>query len=699
VADATREQIIRIVVENAQAMAQQAKYHASEQQNIKRTADAQAQSDAAFVRAMKAKAKAIDTFAKELERRDKGRLAATDREEKQYVAAVLKKLNAEKKIDAEKERASQREQARIKKEEDDYVKSVYKMLAAEKKLDDQKDRDAKKAQARIKKEESDYVRAVYKQLEAQEALEKEEKRAAETRQAGIASMVRMTAAFVGLQSAESVVGTFVDHFDKIRQYAAETADDVQRMRESLRELAALRGNMGSTGQTLQHVLELSSKTLQRPAEVESMEQAALGIGELAIGRTISKDEFDKSMIAAGKMQTLEGGSPDAYGQMVGQIALQSDHEMKSEEVEARLDRMFKIQQPGGFRTFSQAAQQYAQLNPLVMNKVLSPEKAMATLSAFSIDNPAEAATKTDQLVRATLANQIRSRGMKTSPDVHIEKTDKYFKSIGADKMDDPLEIAGAIADDIKKREAEAKAAGKSFNAYKHLEMHGFVNQQDILTIMSAAGIRNSGNYQKIDEASKAPLEIATEGKGPISQRFDSRNNDMFMQRRRTEIAEQMADAQQGVQGEPLQIALEAAHARLKRQGKVAGSFQEWRNAGWFERTKEDLFLDGKHRQVYDEAGRALRSELRAKGQTNDLGITNQEETLRGLATRVQESGGNLTSGVNDDMRKSAESIKQTVDKFDKAVDKLNGGPNGAPAAPPKPLFGPPAEYSGRPQGK
>lgn len=759
--DSSREMIIRIVVDDAAARQQTAKFHESERAQIKRTQaekdksdnayvraiekklaagkqleasinkqakqeqDAIAQSEAAYVRATLrklsaekqldvekdrgAKREAADSAASEAAyvratlkklasekqlddqkaRDEKNRLAGIEKEESEYVASVYKRLKAEKQLDDQKAAEDKRERAAIKAEEDAYVAGVYKKLRAEKQLDDLKVAEDKKHRKAIEDEEKAYVSAVYKQLAASKQLESEEARAAESRQAGIISITKMGAAFLGLQSASQIVSTFVDHFDKIRLYAGKTADDVQRMRESLRELAALRGEMGITGPTLAHVSDVTRQTLQRPQEVEAMEQAAIGVGELAIGKSISKGEFDKSLVAAGRMQTLEGGSSDAYGQMVGQIALQSDHEMKAEEVEARLDRMFKIQQPGGFRTFTQASQQYAQLNPLVMNKILSPEEAMGTLSAFSVSNPAEASSKTEQLVRATLANQIRSRGMKVGPDIDIEKTNEYFKRIKADQDTNPIKIVEKIAADLKQREASAKAAGKDFSAYKELELHGFANQQDILAIMDMAGMINTDNIAKINTAQNAPLEMGAPDKGPISTRFNARQNDPFMQRRKTEVAEQLADTQRGVQEEPLQIALQAAHARLKRQGKLTGSYEEWRDAGWLDRTTQDMLLGGKHLQVYSEAGDTLRRQLRERGDTKDLGFTNTEDTLRGLATRVQQSGGDLTAGTAKDMADSAASIKQSVEEFKGAVRDMNGGAKPAAAGGHAPAMMPP----------
>ena len=114
---------------------------------------------------------------------------------------------------------------------------------------------------------------------------------------------------------------------------------------------------------------ISAQTLQTPEEAQHIEEAGLGIGELAIGPggKMTRAELEKSLISAGKMQTMEGGPAEAYGAMVGQLALSSKENLTADQMQGKMNRMFQIQQPGGFKNFGQAAQQYTKIQPLIQS--------------------------------------------------------------------------------------------------------------------------------------------------------------------------------------------------------------------------------------------------------------------------------------------------------------------------------------------
>ena len=279
---------------------------------------------------------------------------------------------------------------------------------------------------------------------------------------GVKSPVQMGAAMMGQQSASAVISGFKAELDKAAANAQKTAEETLKMPGAIRELAALRGELGATGPTTAHVLGMQAQTLQSAEDVNLMERSGLGIGELAIGKTISQETFDKSMVAAGRMQTLEGGSASAYGALTGQIALQSDHMLSPEEVRACINRMYEIQEPGGVTNMSQAIEQNSQLRQFVMNGILTPEQSMGTLSAFSaVGPPGQAATTTNQFVRATLGNQVRATGTQVDPELDTEQTYEYFQRLGVDKENDPLKIGKAMAADL----AAPKKANASFGPY------------------------------------------------------------------------------------------------------------------------------------------------------------------------------------------------------------------------------------------
>jgi len=502
---------------------------------------------------------------------------------------------------------------------------------------------------------------------------------------------KFAAGMAALQALAPVASTFAEHFSKIRTDAFKAAEEVMRMRGAVRELQALRGEMGQTGGGVSHVFDIARQTLQSPEQVQQMEAAGLGVGELALKTDKDRAEFEKAMVAAGKFQTLEGGSSSAYGQMMGQIALQSRGSINAAEMEARANRLFKIQQPGGFRNMESALQQYSGLNALVMNDVYTPEEAMGLASAFSVSSPNEAGTKAEQFTRAVMAGRIRNRGMAVSKDVDLEKSAEYFKEIGIGEQDSAIARGKKIADDLARQKAGSEAKGQKFNATEYLMLHGFANQQDALAIMDFAGLRNSGRLEKIEEAQNAPLEM-----GAISRRFDDRlKRDNFLKGRQVELAEQAATAKQGIEEEPLILAQRAAFARLKAQGKISGTFEEWQSKGFLQRGSEDLFFGGYHHQVNAEASRTLSAERERLGLSQYSGIRlpfvqeDETATMRRSAREIQSAGGDVTRGVSDDLKDTTRAVRELTAELKKQA--------GPPIGPPPPMPGRPAPQAARVQ--
>jgi hypothetical protein len=346
-----------------------------------------------------------------------------------------------------------------------------------------------------------------------------------------AALIQTGAAMMGLQSASAVISGVKAELDKAAANAQKTAEEILKMPGAIRELAALRGelsgpaevvaqrrsgflarrfagghkvsgwkarptqivlrsHLGAMGPTTDHVLGVQAQTLQSAEDVNSMEQSGLGIGELAIGKTISKENFDKSMVAAGRMQTLEGGSASAYGALTGQLALQSDHMLSPEEVQARINRMYEIQKPGGFTNMSQAIEQNSQLSQLVMNGILTPEQSMGTLSAFSaVGPPGQAATTTNQFVRATLGNQVRAKGMQVDPELDTEKT-------GA--ANEPYEIARRMTF------AELKKNGAMYRKYE--DWNSLSPGNEFFADTAALRDPGSNSYTALREKTRSNLE-------------------------------------------------------------------------------------------------------------------------------------------------------------------------------------------------
>jgi hypothetical protein len=611
-ADAVRELRLRVLYEAEQATSASKAWHDGERGRIRSTSQEQEKADAAYVRAMRA------------------RLAA----EKQLETESIRGIRA-----AEKARSDAAREAN----------SLLKQAA----------RDEERAARQVAAERKKADRDVFQQWKAEQdmrhaesmrAWEAEQKEAADFKE----SIKGIGGSFVALAGA---AGTFAGHFDKIRTDAFHAAEDVMRMRSAVRELQALRDQMGQTGPGVAHVMEGASQTLLRPEEFQQLESAGLGVGELAIKDDKDRAQFDKAMVAAGRMAAMEGGDPGAYGQMMGQIALQAKGPLDAETMEAQANRLYEIQKPGGFKDMTQALKQYSGLNAYVMNGIYSPEQAMGLASAFSVSSPDEAGTRSEQFTRAVMAGRLRSRGMAVAKDVDMVKSDQYFKSIGIKEEHSAMERGDIVAADLKKQEGAAAAAGKKFNAVEYLMRHGFVNQQDALAIMDYAGLKNTGRLGKIEDAMGRGLD-----RGAVTRRFDERRrDDPLLRGRETEALERSADVRRGLEEEPLVEAQRAAFARLKAQGKISGDFEDWKSASFATRGAQDLFFGGYHHQVDAEASRAMSAERRRLGLPANSGFQMSEyEAMKRSAREIRDAGGDVRGDVGGQLAQMNQGIKRLV---------------------------------------
>jgi hypothetical protein len=476
--------------------------------------------------------------------------------------------------------------------------------------------------------------------------------------AGVKSVGSMALAFAGMSSASSIMGSVSDSLDKTHQYATKTAEDIFRIRGLVRELAAMRGDLGSTGPTAGNVLALQSKTLQSTEDVIAMTAQAEGIGQLAIGDTISRADFNKSLEATGKLATMEGGPAEAYGALQGNMLLGLDHKVGPEELQARLERMRHIIAPGAFTGLGQAQAQFGEMNGLVQNQIVTQEQAMGMISAFSLSGKDKAGTRANQFLRATLGAQIRHKGMPMAADLDGEKTDEYMRELGVGKTNDPFVIGDAIAADINKRQQNdpnKNDPNLRFNPYKHLQMHGYGNQEDQITMLTYAGLVNSGKYQQIRDIQNEGLQIGAPGHGVIDDLMAERlKKDTFLQTRQADVAAQLAGNVKGFNEEAYETARKSHFAILKQRSPDRYTkYEDYQSTYPGLEPLKDLGNAltgmGTHGDIRSFTSMDLHKEARRLGVYDD-GLTNIESE-KALASRIKGAGGDLTGGLEKSLNR------------------------------------------------
>lgn len=495
---------------------------------------------------------------------------------------------------------------------------------------------------------------------------------------------------LGLDSAKAIVGTIVENFQSAKREAMEAAKFVQGYREALLELAALKGQLGNTGKTLGEDLAFRAETLQTSAQAREFQLGALGTGQAAmdsdgVKRLIAPDEFQKALVLGGKFQAVENESAETHGRLIGSIPNLFGKRMTGEDVFAKEQQLFNINQPGG-SSFGSATDQYLKNSALVTSGLITPEKMMALQSAFSISNPTGAGTNVQQLTRATVGGLGRMKGMQGVDGTPNEKWAEYLKRVGATDQMDPLQIADKISEDLDAEEGKANASGKKFNPLLHIQTHGQGNMEDANALLAYRGFRNQSLKNTfLPLAEKGPT--IDEALAPLNER---QRVDPVFQGRRAEISGEAAQISLGAgKEETLNSLFRTSFNRLKGRGEVVGEHDDVMNAGLFSPSE---FMFGYKGKTELEAQRSLAKEAERIGIDPNIDFRVDAKTgqrteqfmgrdrLYELSQQVQAKGGDPMAGFQGDVASAVKKLDNVASNLERAAANLDKA--AAPKNPP-----------------
>lgn len=480
-------------------------------------------------------------------------------------------------------------------------------------------------------------------------------------QQGIESAAKAVSGFAvqmaGLQSLQGVVGTFADHFQRLKLETMDAVKFAQGYKEALRELAALKGQLGDTDKTLAQDVAFRAKTLQSASASRAFQEAALGAGESAIDKggtqkLISQAEFDKLMEFTGKFQATEGGSPGSHGTLAGQIPALMGKRVTAGEAFAKQQQLFSIFQPGG-ADFSSMTDQYLQQAPLVTGGIFrDPADMAALLSAFSTTNKGGAGTNVQQFTRATVGGLGRMRG--ANIEGLVEKQGEYLKGLGADNQMDPIQIGELISGDFSAQEKLATEKGKTFNALDYAKTHGFSNQEDIMSLIAFHGFNKNETWQKTFK----PLAGQVPDEADALAKLDAAQQTPDFERTKVAMQEEFAKLKRAGSAEgTLDTMYRGAFHRLKGDKENEGDFESTMSSSWWNSTKELAF--GEQGATRLEAQRALGGEARRLGIDPKIDFRTDaktgarteefmgEDRMVELANRVRAKGGDISPGIQE----------------------------------------------------
>lgn len=541
--------------------------------------------------------------------------------------------------------------------------------------------------------------------------EKQYSSVADAIKGGVVQVGSFVAGMAGFSSLTSIVDQFAENWRRLKQNVVDATGVLQDYRRDLLELATLKDRAGRTGEEMADNLRFRALTGQTAAQATQFQMEAIGAGEAAVDtadskRKISKSEFDAAMIDFAKMQVVHGGSASAYGGTLGLLANLGDERKTAEGLSTEMGALYKIAQPGRFSNTSQAFDQFAKGAGYVKSGVLSPREVMALTSSYSIEEPDAAATRVDQLVRATVGSLGRDKRVRAPEGVDVTGTAEYLKSIGAAVGMKPQQIAAMIKKDVAAKKAAAEGKGEAFDPYVYLQSHGYGNMEDLKSLMNFDTTRWEQTYAPM-------LRDANLGKGVMADVDDRLGKDASFVGGQAAQAAEIAETTAGLGSEARVTFERAAYARLKsRNGgrDFAGmpKFEEAVNPGigasiagaigiptpsaaYYASIKEEMsnILEEKAKAVGIDPRRPMRAVGGGGGGASASFVpgTYGDEQADSLANEIMRRGGGDLRGV---LQEVADGNRRIIEKLDegnkdrRAANRPNLAQGAPPTAPARP---------------
>ena len=593
--------------------------------------------------------------------------------------------------------AAEKEKARLQSIEDQFAAREYRRQVDRIRRQDeaaaQEAAAKEREKAKLQEIEDRWAARDYRARVQHEKRKLEEsQKAAEQTKAMWSKVGDAATALTGFAGLATVIGSVKAAFESANKAAIDSAKLVRDYRESLRELAMLKGMTGQDTELVKQQMKLRGQTLQTAGEATEFQLQALGAGEAAIGKNISKTEWEKLMVMGGQFQAAEGGAASAHGLLTGMMPrLMGGNNQTAEQLFGKEAELYSIFQPGG-GTYSQRVDQYLKSAPLISAGLYSPQEAAALHSAFSQTAPDQSATLVEQFTRATVGGLGKLRGtnlMEMPGDEEQQKQGEYLQGLGGKPGMKPTEIGKLIVGDLAKRKREAAGKGETFDPYHYLGTQGFRNQEDIKSILGFSDLVQGGQWAGYEDMLAKP-----KGPGEAMSKIDAFRKSATGAERSLSVTGEMTKAQRGVDSEYYEQVMRLALQKLQARGELTGgTYEEYQNAGLTDPIK--MF---QRRRIFGEATNMLEAE-RAR-----LGIGSFNKTRSGYGPAAAYEGFATTDEIPKfaasarEIAKAGGNVLPGFEEFSRQMqvqtDLLRDIRDGAPAAPPAPLR-PAAGQAGR----
>ena len=520
--------------------------------------------------------------------------AQSDAAQAKKSAAELQRIQDQATMDDYKAKGKKHKQeaADAKKAADKLVADAKKAADEQQKIQDKAFMDEYKARGKKYRDEADQQKRAAKErqkIEDDAFMEEYRARGEREKKFQAARAEEDKALNTGVLNAmAAAAAVVVAEWQGIREEAIDAQKAVKEYKESLKELAALKGQAGQLGKTLGEDLEFRKATLQTREEAGTFQKALIGAGEsqiisdkdAAAGKHgISKTEAAEFAKMAGRFQASRGESAEVHGKLAGLIPMMLGGKVTADQAFAEEMRLYETFKPGN-ATFGQMAAQYTGLAGHIGTGLYNKEDASALLGAYSLVKPGEAGKGVEHLARATVGGLGRMKGAGVEGG---ERQGQYLTGLGVTNQMSPIEIAQKVTADFRREQAEQAKVGKTASMYDYLKHHGYGNEQDIQAMTQFARLEETGVLGKFRQISRTAPNVEAE-KQNIEATFATEG--AFGQRKADLGEEMVATAKGAGANEHYQNLKKLAYLSLQNKPKgdrpygVTGKYEDWEKAGW-----------------------------------------------------------------------------------------------------------------------
>lgn len=383
------DKILNIIVQyTAQAARQQsAAFHAAEDAAIKKNADTQEKSDQAYIRAIKLKERAFKDFAKEIEQRQKERIAAERQEDQEYARAARGRAKVkrdalnEQKAD---EKDHQRFFSQLLRDETTKAKASYNEQA-------KAAVDARRAEMQGMREK--HQLAMMEWGLEQKALQQQQAEGNKT-SAVIGGYVK---SFVGLAGVTMAVRNVADRMKDVSEFTRNAANEFIRLRGSMQEVAALKNRPNNADFTLSEVNKAKAANLT-PEEWRTFQagfQSYAGAQLEGPGAKLNAQQAEDYQAQIAHFMKAEGVDPRLGAELGGTLLEQSKGPRNVKDLMGEYAKTYEVLK----KSRTPVQQLLPQVSRITAYDV-SPEEAAKLLSVIAPAMPGEEQTGIENTFKA-----------------------------------------------------------------------------------------------------------------------------------------------------------------------------------------------------------------------------------------------------------------------------------------------------------